>query len=186
MDERRRYFRIDDDFHVRLFPAGMRTASNVVGDEAKELHAALVRLGNKLPEVAELFRLLDRRLAKLENGGMDGPGSPTALAHGTNISGSGVAFHSRQRLVPGVDVDLDLVLDEGKLELQASGRIVSCDLVSNEFGGGHGDGCLVRVEFTEIAARDEETLIQYVLQRQVRRLRVERSLGRAVIQPGAR
>ena len=186
MDERRRYFRIEDDFQVRLAPAGRRKARHGVGEEAKELHAALVRLGNKLPDVAEVIALIERRVTKLEHGGLAGETSSAAVVHGTNISGSGVAFYSRQRLLPGMELDLDLILDEGKLELQAAGRIVSCDLASHLHGDGHGEGCLVRVDFTSIAAHDEETLVQYVLQRQVRRLRVERSLGRAPIQSESR
>lgn len=181
MDERRRYFRIEDEFQVRVAPAGTRKAGSRVGDEARELHAVLMRLSNKLPEVAEAIALLDRRVARLEHGGLDGAAASAALVQGTNISGSGVAFHSRHALVPGMDLDVDLLLDEGKLEVQAGGRVVSCDLAAVPH-----DGWLVRVDFTGIAAHDEETLIQYVLQRQVRRLRIERSLGRAPIPPGAR
>lgn len=182
MDERRRYFRIDDEFQVRLAPAGSRKVGSRVSAEAKELHAALTRLSSRLPDVAEVIELIERRVTKLEHGGIGVGTDPATVVQGTNISGSGIAFYAKQRLLPGMELDLDLILDDGKLELEAGGRIVSCDLATPE----QGEGCLVRVDFTSIAAHDEETLIQYVLQRQVRRLRVERSLGRAPIQPGAR
>lgn len=186
MDERRRYFRIDDEFQVRLTPAGTRRASSSVSDEAKELHSAMARLRNRLPEVADLLSLIERRVVKLEQATEQGSAtSRAAVVQGTNISGCGVAFHSEQQLAADTELELDLVLDEGKLELRATGRVVSCVPAaadgSDTAGPADGRyGWLARVDLVDIDAGDEETLVQYVLQRQVRRLRIDRGNGRAL------
>ena len=67
MGERRRYFRIDDEFQVRAVPSngGPREAVSVPV-EARALGQALARLRQKLPEAADAIELIARRVAVLE------------------------------------------------------------------------------------------------------------------------
>ena len=176
MNERRRYFRIEDEFQVRFTPTvGGATRTPDVPSEARELGQALTRLWQKLPEAAEAIEMIARRVAMLEQHSESDSLSPAELVQGANISGCGLAFFSRRPLTHGRLFDLDLYLESGAVQLRAVGRVVACETLKQS-GKPGGPGCLVRVDFVQIEPEDEETLVQYVLRRQLRQLRKGREL----------
>ncbi len=196
MGERRRFFRIDDEFEVRVLPGnGAPRQAEDVSNEARELGQALGRLRRKLPEAADVIELLARRVAVLEHQGEEpGDFSPAEMVQGTNISGCGIAICSRRQLVPGRMLDLELHLDAGAVRFKAVGRVVSCESLSSRAAGGQltrqhsprepaprqealrqeaprQENWLVRIDFVAIEPDDEEALVQYVMRRQLRQLR---------------
>ena len=167
MNERRRYFRIEDEFQVRCTPSvGGATRAADAPSEARELGQALTRLRQKLPEAAEAIEMIARRVAMLEQGSESDGLSPAEMVQGANISGCGLAFFSRRPLTHGRLFDLDLYLEAGAVHLRTVGRVVACEPMKPG-----SRGCLVRVDFVQIEPDDEETLVQYVLRRQLRQLR---------------
>ena len=174
MGERRRFFRIDDEFEVRVLPTnGGPRQRDELSSEARELGLALSRLRKKLPEAADVIELLARRVAELERKDEDTSGlSPAEMVQGTNISGCGIAIYSRQNLASGRMLELELLLDSGAVRLRAVGRVVSSETLRPRE-----KGWLVRIDFVEIDTADEETLVQYVMRRQLRLLRREREAG---------
>jgi hypothetical protein len=174
MSERRRFFRIDDEFEVRVLPSngGPRPREEPTS-EARELGQALARLRKKLPEAADVIELLARRVAVLERKDEDTEGlSPAEMVQGTNISGCGIAIYSRQDLAPGRMLDLELLLESGAVRLRAVGRVISSETLRPSE-----KGWLVRIDFVDIDTADEETLVQYVMRRQLRLLRRDRDAG---------
>jgi c-di-GMP-binding flagellar brake protein YcgR len=94
------------------------------------------------------------------------------MVQGTNISGCGIAIYSRQNLASGRMLELELLLDSGAVRLRAVGRVVSSETLRPRE-----KGWLVRIDFVDIDTADEETLVQYVMRRQLRLLRREREAG---------
>lgn len=143
--------------------------------EARELGQALARLRQKLPEAADAIELIARRVAVLERqGDHDVEFSPAEMVKGSNISGCGIAFYSSRELAAGRTLDLELHLDSGAVRLQATGRVISSESLAPRE-----QGWLVRVDFSDMEPGDEETLVQYVMRRQLRQMRRARDAADA-------
>lgn len=174
MAERRRFFRIDDEFKVRLVPSnGGPRPPEPVSTEAKELNRALAKLRQRLPEAAEAIEMIARRVAVLEHAGElhDAGAAPAEIVPGSNISGCGLALYSPQPMPRKQMLDLDLYLDSGNVHLRAVGRVVACEPLPDSVGSTRSRGHLVRIDFEQMDSEDEELLVQYVLRRQLRQLR---------------
>ncbi len=85
-----------------------------------------------------------------------------------SISASGIAFPVEEPLDADVSLALDLLLRPSSKHVNAIGKVVSCEQLSDE------PLYYLRVEFTEMTHKDKETLIQHIVQRQGALLRALR------------
>jgi hypothetical protein len=170
MAEKRRYFRINDDFEVRYVPADGATAvADGRARDLRELRALLARLRLQSPEVAEAFALIERRLLSLERDG--GVAASTEASPGLNLSGCGVAFLTNDTLAVGQRLHLELYLHGDEPVLAAEGSVVACQPASGRL---RRRANIVRVDLLNMRDSEAEALVQYVLRRQAQMLRANR------------
>jgi len=169
-EERRRYFRIYDDFRVCY-----RIAADLDHDpterptsDSHRLKLLISRIAGVSQDVADALAVIDKRLMALEQGV---PSGNEHTAQGINISACGVAFVSESQLPLGTPLDITLYLDKASLVLNALGRIVG-----SEVAVAHPGAFMMRADFERMNPDERELLIQYVLRRQGEQLR-HRAIG---------
>lgn len=183
MQERRRYFRIDDRLGVELKPLEPAMAEILTqqirrglvdGDFRTPFDARLQTLLEAVnvqqPLVAEALALLNRKLdLMLEQMALDSTAlqelATTVLQ--ASISACGLAVASDRQFPVDSLVQVDLSLLPGEQRLTALARVVVCDALPQDEGG----GWYLRLDYREIHPDDQELLIQHVLRRQGVQLR---------------
>lgn len=187
-DERRRYFRIEDDFEVRFRVLPQRESSRptriqtTIRESVDELRnksrLVLNRLKISHKDVAELLELQELRLRRIEDLVPDGPefgAAPTAEDHagvGVNISACGVAFRTGYSVPPESRLRVTMTLQPDDLRVTTTGIVVSCarpNTVRTEE-----NPFLVQVDFRGMHPDAEELLVQHILKRQSALIRARR------------
>jgi len=183
MDERRRFFRINDTIglNYRIIEQGAEEASDALADKSyhpvdlKNLLAAddhrleqlLATLQKREPLVAEALQLLNRKITmmtsylEVERGRMD---EMEFLVKHVNISACGLAFVADENLPLQSRLAMDLLLNGEPAPLRVKAVVVKCDQK-------HKGQFYTRVDFDEMEPLDQEKLIQYMLKRQSEQLR---------------
>ncbi len=164
-DERRRYFRIYDDFRVCYrIAADLDHAPSVdVASDVHRLKLLISRISGVSQDVADALAIIDKRLLALE-GGL--PSDNESTAQGVNISACGLAFVTTEQLALGTPLDITLYFDRVSLVLNAVGRVVGSELAV-----AHPNAFMMRADFERMSPDEQELLIQYVLRRQGEQLR---------------
>ncbi len=187
--ERRRFFRIedavslsyqtvpDDSLPERLerLQRGMSSDFTVMGSLTaigQEVAGVLRKIEGRHPEVADYLKALDRKLDLLGRAFLaqntdlvDQPATPV------NLSASGMAFFTPERLDVGSILELKLLLMPSH-----TGILIYADVVSCEAGSSATDesGYQIRVDFSHLRECDQDVLIRHILQRQGETLRQRR------------
>ena len=163
MEERRRYFRLYDNFRVQVTPARAdKRETDTSAADVHKLKLLIAGISARQPEIGDALALIDRRLANLE-GTMDGA---EVTVPGINLSACGVAFLSDKPMRAGSMLDLSLYIDHASLVICTLARVV--ESVPAE---GHAHQQEVRVDYVDMNADERELLIQYMLKRQGEQLR---------------
>ncbi len=187
VEERRRYFRVTDDVGIscRLLteqeaqaygraatetPGGFDFVSNF----DNRIHTLLDACKVQSPVAAELLGLMNKKLNfVIQQMGLDAEliNRVAYSMRQANISACGVAFGHDQALPAGQQVELDIMLQPEEIRLSTLATVVGCDaLPADEQVDGL--GFFVRLNFDSINATDQELLIQHVVKRQSKLLRV--------------
>lgn len=187
-DDRRRYFRIDDQVALRhrvIAPAQLESAvarmqlglpdrigvASAFSSSSHQMRHTLERFRRDQPDLAgyleslnEKLDLMIQLLAVTEN---DLPDQPT---HRVQLSASGVSFSTDEP--PKVDdiLELTLLLFPAFTCVRLYGTVVTCTPADT---GSDGDS-QVGVDFTHIRESDRELIIRHVVQRQSTLLREAR------------
>ena len=180
MDERRRYFRINDTIglNYRIIDAAegrvvsasknlrVGLTSLLAGHDQKTAHL-LSKLQQRDPLAAEILALMEQKLKlitgylEVERGRVD---DVEFLVKHVNISACGVAFLAQEEILPGSYLALELLLTGLSRPVELYGVVVTCDLKgSNQY--------YLRIDFDEVSEQEQEALIQYMLKRQGEQLR---------------
>ncbi|MFD2113226.1 PilZ domain-containing protein [Thiorhodococcus fuscus] len=181
--ERRRFFRIDDEVGLALTPvaasdeeaaiAAHQGSTNRIGllNELRGMryeHLPQQRsLESKFPTVASYIRILERQLdilAQAIDGRDDFPSKPNTMA---NISAQGLSLMTDEVFAIDSMVSVKLALFPDLCRIEALGRVVRGETTSPKAD--------VAIEFTHLRDADREAIIRhiYLLQRQRLQARYE-------------
>ncbi len=191
MQERRKYFRIDDAALVKY-----RVIQEDVLEEERRLlflnyvkreNARDVLLGidarfNELiidfkrenQDMAELVDLINRKLSLIERMiNVDDPDSPISDypehdMREVNLSGSGIAIVANAPIAAGAHLETDLILLPSYYHIKTYGKVVHCRAaeVHNHYA--------IAADFEYIRDEDQDRLIQHVLRKQSEQLKGQR------------
>lgn len=134
--------------------------------------ASLARIREKDEDIANVLQHLDAKLSRILAAVSKEP-SPidTLLAQEVSLSGTGLAFSSKQQFKASDLIELHLVLLPEFLHIYAVAKAISAEKVSAaEAEFNFRVGC----EFMLIMEEDRETLIQHLFKRQQMALRNKR------------
>lgn len=180
MDERRRYFRIEDSIGLQYEvlndeDARVRQAAINRGDygnnhslqEAeRQLQLLIDKLRVQNPEYAEAIHLLNTKFNLLKNDNDSGLSNIKVVR--ASISACGVSFELREPFRPGEQVYLDLILLPTDLHVQTVAEVVSCK------ENPESRRWLVSLDFVYLSSELEELLIQHIVKRQGKLLAEQR------------
>lgn len=179
MDERRRYFRIEDTIGIQYEvldddQAATRQAAidrgdfgtnNSLHEAERQLQLLIDKLRIQNPELGEAVELLNTKFNLLKNNGDVSTNEMKVVR--ASISACGASFRVPQPIKTGEKVYLDMVLLPTDLHIQTVADVVS------QREEEHGDW-EVSFEFNHLNNELEELLIQHIVKRQGRMLAEQR------------
>lgn len=181
-DDRRRYFRISEslgvayrviaDEHISDGLVACNEPTNIyqlLAEHDETISALIHQLRPQDPVVAELAASLNKKINCIINQLEMESRMIEQIAHKiyeVNISACGLAFTIDEAIAPDTHVQLDLVLLPEKKRLLTDARVIGCEPVA--------DGHYVRMNFIDMPLRDQELMIQHIVQRQGELLRQAR------------
>ncbi len=188
-DERREYFRIDDEIaldyrlvnvdqvdrlveriHARV-PDRFTVASSFSAT-SRQMAQALHKVQNQSPELMRCLQAIDQKLNMLaqlfasEEIGMDE--QPTREV---NLSAGGLAFRAQHEIATGTLLEVRMVLFPSLVGILNLSRVIHCERISD---GNAQFPWQVAVNYEELRESDRELLVRHVMTKQTSRLRAER------------
>lgn len=174
--DRRRYFRINDEVGInyRVLEADelAQRDGNLVQQaqvlEQLEVHDAriselLQKMGNRDPLLTQVLEALDRKLQYVVQQLQLEARMTRQLAyrvHEVSISACGLAVILPEQMEQRAVLELQLSLLPGERQIKCHGLVIESRMLPGS------DGYNTRIDFFDMAPRDQETLIQHIVQRQ--------------------
>ena len=175
-NDRRRYFRIKDEIGIdyRILEAGeLQQAGRMLDPETRiqeglEAHdqriaELLQRLGQRDPLVAEILDVMDRKLQYAINQLQLETRMTQQLAyrvHEVSISACGMAVVLDEPLEQRALLELRLSLLPSERQIKCHGLVIESEMLPGTAGYN------TRIDFCDLRPRDQEVLIQHIVQRQ--------------------
>lgn len=180
--ERRRYFRIDDD--IALSFTLMDDLQKVepdhqqMDDDTQEYHMslevqlrhAMVDVRAQSPKLAHVLDLMNQKINLLRSSENLHESHPTMKS--ANISACGMAFTWSEKLKLNQALMLNLYLQPHHELVRTKAYVAGVD--ANPDATDEQDAYVIRLDFVEMNKAYQEALIQHVVQRQGRQLRQRR------------
>lgn len=180
MEERRRFFRLDDevvlDFQVfspeELSELTQHTSQvkTELQEIEQELGALIYQLKSQNPQVSRLAELLNQKLNLLAQSGQQTTQqralSSSEARTRINLSACGMAFNTAEALDANHHLMLNMQLKPSNTVLELRGRVISVSPSGEENKPHH-----VRVNFEGLTEAEQELLIQHLFQLQNRNLK---------------
>lgn len=183
-EERRRFFRIDDDIalYYKLIEAtelkaashvsqnvlegcSLSTAWHILTQEAKIIQP---RIETKDLEYAEYFKILNAKLDLIAQAFiMKDVDENEQKTRNVNLSASGLAFDNHEALPLGQHLKVTLILGAVVASIALQATVVYCR--KNE--DANKPPYLIGLDYENIQEQDRELLIQYIMQRQKQQIR---------------
>ncbi len=189
MDDRRRYFRINDKVslkyrvvqgidietevkrteHEQNNLVELKNAFNCI--EAK-IMSKMGRIEEVSPLVAEILGLYDKKLSLIESMIMHNDDKENSITEtqNVNLSASGMSFESNTPINDDVNLKMELVLFPEYQFIPVYARVVDCKKKMDDnlyrFN--------VAVDFVGICESDQEIIMQHVLSKQAKQIKTER------------
>lgn len=177
-DERRRFFRIDDEAEISFktitdteYQAWGNGHQNEEGEKLAKLEAelamTLANLKSQQPQLAKICELLNQKLNMLMN--------QQSRAHGffddgelkaINLSACGIAFHTDEQIQQNQNILLQLKLKPSNMSIVTTGKVV-------DTGSTNGNN-IVRVDFQDLDENNQDLLMQHLFQVQSRALKKQK------------
>jgi len=178
--ERRRFFRIDDEVALSyrvvsndelLRGDGLKVTSNEPTSLANELEKMnevsrihFRHVEKESPEVARYFSFIEAKINLLAHHLMMGTDELfVKTTQPVNISGSGVSFTVADALNVGDCVEVKFVLMPSLASIKTFSKVVSCDPDDKQFK--------VAVEYNQLSDDDRDLLIRHVVKKQMNDIR---------------
>lgn len=177
-EERRRFFRIDDEAEISFktltddeFSSWQNSQQDSEKDElAKietELGITISQLKSQQPQLAKICELLNQKINlaiassnKTQGFVDDGELKPI------NLSACGIAFHSDEALSCDQSILLQMKLKPSNVAIITTGKVIST-------GKSNGKN-VIRVDFHDLSANNQDLLMQHLFQVQSRELKKQR------------
>lgn len=179
-DDRRRYFRINDEIGINYRVLDDAEAEDqgsrlkrgnqlqgVLDTHDEKIARLILRLAERDPLVAEVLEAMDRKLESLVQGLMLESRITQQLAyriHEVSISACGMAVVFDEPLQQNSLLEMQLVLLPTERQVRCHGMVIECEMMPAD------QGYKVRIDFCDLSSRDQEALIQHIVQRQGRLL----------------
>ncbi len=203
MEERRRFYRIDDSvvLNYRAFPEDQigeevsrlkllgsqhQSLQTSLGGLELRLDFLLEEISEPLPEIAEALKIINRKISILSH--LDNANAETALGllpdkssvepQAVNLSGSGLAFFSPTNFSNGETMEIQFILLPEYYDIKAIGRVVS----SRESGSDEPERKFeVAVDFIYLNEKDQEFIVSHILRKQGEELKEQRELEKVEV-----
>jgi len=178
--ERRRFFRIDDELVLsyRLVSDdevnrtnGLKDAEHTLVSLASELEKMnevsrihLRKVEKESPEVARYFSFIEEKINLLTHHMMrESDELFLKTARPVNLSGSGVSFASGKDLTVNSSVELKFILSPSLAKITSLARIISCRPNGEKF--------TIAAEFTQLNDSDRDLLVRHIVKKQMNDIR---------------
>jgi len=177
-DERRRFFRIDDEAEVSFKTISddeYQAWSEGQQDEESENFAkieseigiALSNLKSQQPQLAKICELLNQKINLTMS---NNPSGHAFVDNGElkpiNLSACGIAFQSDEDLSQNQSILLQLKLKPSNVSIVTTGKVVDTGTENNKN--------IVRVDFQNLGENNQDLLIQHLFHVQSRELKKQR------------
>jgi c-di-GMP-binding flagellar brake protein YcgR len=189
MDDRRRYFRINDKVSLKYrVVQGMDIETEIKRTEHEQNNLAelknafncitaktmsrMDRVEEVSPLVAEILGLFDKKLSLIESMVLHNDDKDDSITETqqVNLSASGMSFESNTPINEDVNLKMELVLFPEYQFIPVYARVIDCKKKMDDnlyrFN--------VAVDFVGICETDQEIIMQHVLSRQAKLLKDER------------
>ncbi len=177
-DERRRFFRIDDEAEIsfktisdseyQAWGEGQRDEeSESLAKLETELSLTMANLKSQQPQLAKICELLNQKinLAMSHNSKAQGFVDDGQLKP-INLSACGVAFHTDEDIQQDENILLQLKLKPSNVSIVTTGKVISSGSTNNKN--------IIRVDFQNIGDSNQDLLMQHLFQVQSRELKKQR------------
>ncbi len=184
-DERRRFFRIEDEINLFFKKVDKSSIKKVSELECDVLHncslaaaldilkqesqVILNRIERKDTDIADYLRVVDNKIDLVARTLlMDGNELIAQESRNASLSASGVAFEAEEELKKGDFVELRLLLASSMAVIVCYGDVVYC---RKNKKNGSDFPYVIGVAYSEIKEQDQELLIKHVVKRQMQQIR---------------
>ncbi|MEK9712561.1 MAG: PilZ domain-containing protein [Thalassolituus sp.] len=180
MEERRRYFRLDDevilDFEAishdeaRHWKERQQDHRNELAELDRDIAGLLHQMQAQNPVVAQLFDLFNRKINLVNSplkSSEKSEHTATEVRTRVNLSACGMAFHTREPLSENDNLRLQMQLKPSNVPVTLMGTVVGI-----ENTGDANSPYLVRINFEGLREAEQEILIHHLFQLQSRQLKM--------------
>ena len=180
-EERRRYYRIDEELLLRIDPIEAQDIDARLEDFWANEHAFSIRnnynyqieqhiadrhkIETKMPELARYLAVLEKQIDRITEL-LIGDDDETMQRKATNLSAQGISYYCAQAPVQDELVELRLKLLPSGLRLVIIARVVKIESESGHDQGGH----KVSLDFENLHEADREILIKHIHGKQMESL----------------
>ncbi len=178
-DERRRFFRIDDEAEISfktITDAEYQAWGEGQHDEESErlakleteLGMGLANLKSQQPQLAKVCELLNLKLNMIMN---KQPKTHGFVDDGElkpiNLSACGIAFHTDEDIQQNQNILLQLKLKPSNVSIITTGKVIDIGSTNSKN--------IVRVDFQDLGESNQDLLMQHLFQVQSRELKKQRN-----------
>lgn len=181
MEDRRRFFRLDDkvilDFEtlgreeISAWKENNRQKKDELAQLDQEIGNHISQLRAEHPVIGRLMELFSQKMNLIVSSHLAVSStrdlSASEVRTRINLSACGMAFHTHESVRKDDHLLLHMQLKPSNTELSLTGKIVSVEKTPNPEDKTH----LVRVDFADVKESEQEVLIQHLFQLQNRHLK---------------
>ncbi|WP_455233913.1 PilZ domain-containing protein [Thiogranum longum] len=188
-DERREYFRIDDEIaldyrvidqteveqlvdKIKSRLVDRFTAASSFAATSRQMAHAIHKVQNQSPELARCLQALDQKLNLIAQMFVSEEIHLEEQAtREVNISAGGVAFRAQHEMAPGSLLELRMVLFPSLVGILTVSRVVQCEPADD---GNRQFPWQIAVEYEHLRESDRELLVRHIMSKETQRLRAGR------------
>lgn len=179
-DERRRFYRIDDEIAVAIEAIENNLVEEAIQDfkendpdnftlrkynfEIEQHIADLYKIDHKMPELGRYLRVMEKQIERIFDTVNSADNDCEMDKKDANISAQGIAFHSDQVIENDAMLKVKLMLMPSKIKLVIIARLVKIEAVPDHPQGSH----KISLDFEHIHEPDREILIKHLSSRQIK------------------
>jgi hypothetical protein len=193
VEERRRFFRIDDEVNLVYKKIDEKAAiepsyisdhilsncslSAAIEMMSQESALLLSRLERNQPDVVDYLRLVDNKIDLLVQAiMMQGSQVKEKNTRNANLSAAGLAFESEEALNPGEYLEIKMTLVSCMAVIVTYGKVIYCKQnPANDSQFPY----VVGVDYINMKEQDRELLIKHVVKRQLQQIRDKKEQNNA-------
>lgn len=192
-EERRRFFRIDDDINLYykvlgpnpvndtsyvstdiLGSCSLASALDMLSQEAKVL---MRRIETRDPDVADYLKLLNNKIEIIAQTMMlQGTDFGEQTTRNVNLSASGLAFDNDEELKMSDYLEVKMVLSSIAAVILVNAKVVYCKKnIDSEQS--NKPSYMIGLDYVNIQDQDRELLIKHIVRRQMQQIRASKEAG---------